>query len=181
MSEPLANRWVLGAGILAVIGVTPALGQEACTPVPGEYVFCMSGTQWADAEREVFGDGLAFGTNGMWLEITALPEEFQGVHSLDALLDLIEEIYAAETEAEGLPAPEFIARDRFQTEYLDVVSITSLVDFGEGYAEEFVTMILEGGTERISISLDSEQELASGALHDTLRTVAELIRPAAEG
>lgn len=181
MSDLLAKRWAFGAGLLCLVNATGTLAQEGCTPVPGDYVFCMSGTDWANAERQDFGDGLAFGTNDMWLEIIALPEEFQAEQSLDALLDLLEEIYAAETEAEGLPAPEIIARDRFQTEHLDVVSITSLVDFGEGYAEEFVTMILEGGTQRISISLDSAQELAPGTLHDTLRTVAEMIRPAAEG
>lgn len=181
MSDLLAKRWAFGAGLLCLFGATGTLAQDGCAPVPGDYVFCMSGTDWANAEREEFGGGLAFGTDDMWLEIIALPEEFQTGHSLDGLLDLLEEIYAAESEAEDMRAPETIARDRFQTEHLNVVSITSLVDFGEGYAEEFVTMILEGGTQRISISLDSEQELAPGALHDTLRTVAEMIRPAPEG
>jgi len=161
---------------------TPDAAAADCHALPAGFALCPAGAPWAEVRRVEFGHGVAFEAGDWWLEAIDLPDGFQEADSLDAALDALIAASNEEAQAEGLPASEVVARERFATDTLEVASVTMLADLGaEDGVIPIASLIAEAGGHRIALMLDYMEDIAADALHDALRDIVGMVRPAPEG
>ncbi len=161
-----------GAALVLALSGTAALGAEdACAPLSGGFLFCPGESAWADAEVVPFSNGVAFDLPPFWLEVMEAPEEIAQASTLDAALDALIALVAEQARNEGLDAPEELARDRFDLEQLEAVTLTTRIELPEDDPMVFVTMIAEKEDRRLFVTLDHEDEVVAD-VEQELRRIA---------
>ncbi|MFN7003374.1 MAG: hypothetical protein ACK4NW_08080 [Roseinatronobacter sp.] len=162
------------AGLVLAFAATSAMAtSEACSPLPGGFLFCPGDTAWAGAEVIPFTNGVAFDLPPYWLEVMEAPAEIAGADSLDAALDALTELLAEQARNEGLEAPEVLGREAFTAGQLDAVTLTTRIELPEDDPMVFVTMIAGQGDNRLFVTLDDEDEDAAD-VEQELRRIAGL-------
>ncbi|TVP68766.1 MAG: hypothetical protein EA339_15650 [Rhodobacteraceae bacterium] len=151
--------WKSCTGLVLAIAATSALAtSEACTPLPGGFEFCPGVTDWAGAEVVPFTNGVAFDLPPYWLEVMEAPDAIAQAASLEAALDALTELLAAQARNEGLDAPETLGREAFSAGEMNAVTLTTRIALPEDEPMVFVSMIAGQGDRRLFVTLDDENE-----------------------
>lgn len=175
MSERSNVWWMLCAATL--FASTTQADTSDCTPLPADFVLCAQGTPWQSAEIMAFDNGVAFELDPFWLEVFPAPEPVQSVQPFEAALDAMADLIAEQARNEGLGAPETLARDAFETDHAQFVTITTQIELPEDDPMIYMTMIAEAGGSRIILTFDSDVATTVDGVPQELRELADMIRP----
>ncbi|TQM92914.1 hypothetical protein [Roseinatronobacter monicus] len=180
MYRSIASAPMLAAGLSLLVLASPAAFAAApCHPLPNGFEFCAAGSDWEDAESFAFDDAVVLESDMLWLEIMPLPEEFAG-QSLDAMLDSIATEAAQDAASEGVPAPDMLGRDQFQTATLNAVTMT-MTESDDGFEYVVVMAVAESNDRHLVLALDGDETISAPEMEENMRNIAELIRPTEEG
>jgi hypothetical protein len=163
----------LAALAISLSGSAAFAVSEACSPLPGGFLFCPGDSEWAGAEVVPFSNGVAFDLPPYWLEVSDPPAEVIAAPSLDAALDVLTGLIAVQARNEGLEAPEVLGRDSFEAGQLEAATLTTRIELPDDEPMVFVTMIAGQGDQRLFVTLDHDGEVMAD-VEQELRLVAGL-------
>ncbi|MFU8898434.1 MAG: hypothetical protein ACNA7L_06010 [Roseinatronobacter sp.] len=180
MSEARTRAAPLAGLVSAVwLALAPAQADTPCHALPNGFEFCAAGTLWQDAEGFDFEGAVVLEGDDLWLEIMPLPDQMAD-QSLDSMLDNLASEFAQQAMDEGARAPDILDRTRFQTSQMDVIMMT-MTEFGNGDDYTVVTAVAQGNGRHLILALDGDAAFSASEMEQTMRNIAELIRPSEEG
>ena len=167
------ERGFLTGAALALCATTAFADSEACSPLPGGFQFCPGDTAWAGAEIVPFSNGVAYDLPPYWLEVMEAPEEIAQAASLDAALDALRDLLAAQSRNEGLAPPTELGDATFTAGDIQAVPLTNRLELPDDDPMVFVNMIAEQDGQRLFVTLDDENEDPAD-VEQELRRIADL-------
>lgn len=153
---------------------------EGCMTLPANFVMCTEGTAWANAEVIAFENGIAMELGTYWLEMFAAPDSMQPGESAQDMLQAVEDMIAEQARNEGLGVPETLSQSMFETEHASFVTLTTRLELPEDEPMIYMTMVADAGSSALILTFDADLATSMDGLPETLREVAEMIRPASE-
>jgi hypothetical protein len=154
-----------------------------CLALPADFMFCAKGTDWAAAEVIEFSGGVALEMGALWLEIGTATDAINAAQPFGDSLDELADLLADQARNEGLPPPETLAREVFETEHAQFATLTTRLELPDDDPMLFVSIIAgakddrASGQERLLLSLDSGIATSLDGLAPQIRNLANLIRP----
>jgi len=179
----MSERIIWTAGMVALLAapLMAETGAPKCQPLPEGFALCLESSDWAEAEFFAFENGIALEMGDIWMEFSAAPESLQELSPFDAALPALQELLAAESQLEGLEAPETLADAHDLAGLLDLISVTTRVALPEDEPMVFVSAIADHPQGRLLLTLDIDAATEPSELDATLRRIAAQIRPLEDG
>ncbi|MGY6547429.1 MAG: hypothetical protein ACXIU7_00255 [Roseinatronobacter sp.] len=175
----MSERTVMVA-LCASLSAAPALAQDPlgdCLPLPAGFELCLAGSPWAGADVMAFDNGIAVESDMTWIEVSAAPDDLDMAVALDDLLPALQALIAEQARNEGFGAAETLADTRYQTEYLDVISVQTRIDLPEDAPLVFISLVAQSDGRRLLVTLNNDAERDLERLEAELAEFVALIRP----